>query len=215
MFTTNSPVRIILPGLGDVNELEQISRLTGERDEWWAPNQAPPRQTKVMTAPEIRGMPADQALMIYRGSAPALVHLPLVWDIAHWKQRVLDSQESTTGSARRVSCPIGRGRVRPARRCWDERVPAGGVAVVAASRSGASAAIVGRADRLGGVVSRLLPAHRSDQGLLVSAPEDGRGADGGDVGAQGGLRTALRGAEAYVVAGGAGTTRCISRCCSG
>ncbi|WP_245688045.1 type IV secretory system conjugative DNA transfer family protein [Rhodococcus phenolicus] len=92
MFTTNSPVRIILPGLGDVNELEQISRLTGERDEWWAPNQAP-RQTKVMTAPEIRGMPADQALMIYRGSAPALVHLPLVWDIAHWKQRVLDSQE--------------------------------------------------------------------------------------------------------------------------
>lgn len=92
MFTTNSPVRIILPGLGDVNELEQISRLTGERDEWWSPTQAP-RQTKVMTAPEIRGMPADQALMIYRGAAPARVHLPLVWDIPHWKKRVLDSRE--------------------------------------------------------------------------------------------------------------------------
>jgi len=92
MFTTNSPVRIILPGLGDVPELEQISRLTGEREQWWSPTQAP-RQTTVMTAPEIRQMPADQALMIYRGSAPALVHLPLVWDIAHWRKRVLDSHE--------------------------------------------------------------------------------------------------------------------------
>jgi len=92
MFTTNSPVRIILPGLGDVHELEQISRLTGEREQWWSPTQAP-RQTTVMTAPEIRQMPADQALMIYRGSAPALVHLPLVWDIAHWRKRVLDSHE--------------------------------------------------------------------------------------------------------------------------
>lgn len=92
MFTTNSPVRIVLPGLGDVNELEQISRLTGEREEWWSPKQAP-RQAKVLTAPEIRGMPADQALMIYRGSAPILLHLPLVWDIEHWKKRVLESQE--------------------------------------------------------------------------------------------------------------------------
>ncbi|WJJ14707.1 TraM recognition domain-containing protein (plasmid) [Prescottella equi] len=91
MFTTNSPVRIILPGLGDMRELEEISKLTGSREEWFAPHQAP-RQMPVMSGSEVRQMAEDQALMIYRGANPALLHLPTVWEVPHLKERVLESQ---------------------------------------------------------------------------------------------------------------------------
>ena len=91
MFTTTSPVRIVLPGLGDQAELESISRLLGTYDEWMAPGQGP-RTKPVMSGDEIRKMPADQALVIYRDASPALVHLPTVWDVPHLAQRVEDSK---------------------------------------------------------------------------------------------------------------------------
>lgn len=91
MFTTNSPARIVLPGLLDGQELESLSRLLGNYDEWMAHGQMP-RSKPVMSASEIRGMPADQALLLYRDAAPALVHLPAVWDVPHMAQRVNDSK---------------------------------------------------------------------------------------------------------------------------
>lgn len=91
MFTTTSPVRIVLPGLGDQSELESLSRLLGTYDEWMAPGHGP-RTKPVMSGDEIRKMPADQALVIYRDASPALVHLPTVWDVPHLAERVKDSK---------------------------------------------------------------------------------------------------------------------------
>ncbi|WP_370185774.1 type IV secretory system conjugative DNA transfer family protein [Rhodococcus wratislaviensis] len=87
MFTTTSPVRVILPGLMDDAELGSISRLLGDYEEWITPHHAP-RSRPVMSIRDLREMPADQAIMLYRGAAPALVHLPTVWALPAIKAQV-------------------------------------------------------------------------------------------------------------------------------
>ena len=92
MFTTTSPVRVILPGLMDDAELASISRLLGDYDEWHTPHHAP-RSRPVMSIRNLREMPADQAIILYRGAAPALVHLPTVWNVPTVKAKVDASEE--------------------------------------------------------------------------------------------------------------------------
>jgi hypothetical protein len=90
-LTTESPVRLILPGLGDDQELASISRLLGNRDEYTSP-QGPPRSVPRMPVDQIRQMPADQGLMLARGMAPVKLHLPTVWDVPDLKERVEANQ---------------------------------------------------------------------------------------------------------------------------
>ncbi|MFD4366978.1 type IV secretory system conjugative DNA transfer family protein [Rhodococcus sp. NPDC058521] len=92
-LSTDSPVRIYLPGLGDEQELTSLSRLLGTRDEYTAPH-APPRSVPIMSPNDIRQMPQDQALMIARQMSPAKLHLPTVWDIPDLAKRVQANQDA-------------------------------------------------------------------------------------------------------------------------
>ncbi|MDF3285023.1 TraM recognition domain-containing protein [Gordonia sp. N1V] len=77
-FLKSSPVRIVLPGLGDDRELQSLSRLCGTRTVYDGPNHTP-RDIPVMRDSDIRQMPEDQGLMIYRNAKPALIRIPSVW----------------------------------------------------------------------------------------------------------------------------------------
>ncbi|MYR08984.1 TraM recognition domain-containing protein [Gordonia sp. SID5947] len=79
-FTINAPNRIILPGLGDQQELDSLSRLFGTRYERMSPDPHDIREKAVLSVDEIREMEEDQALMIYRGTKPIMLTLPQVWD---------------------------------------------------------------------------------------------------------------------------------------
>lgn len=79
-FTINAPNRIVLPGLGDQQELDSLSRLFGTRYEQIGPDSRDVRERAVLTVDEIREMDEDQALMIYRGAKPIMLTLPQVWD---------------------------------------------------------------------------------------------------------------------------------------
>ncbi|MFC3244932.1 type IV secretory system conjugative DNA transfer family protein [Gordonia humi] len=90
-FTINAPNRMILPGLGDIDELESVSRLFGT---WMEPQSERPgdvRERRVLSPQEIRELPEDQALMIYRNTRPVIVHLPTVWDRPEHAAAVTDS----------------------------------------------------------------------------------------------------------------------------
>ncbi|WP_200175353.1 type IV secretory system conjugative DNA transfer family protein [Tomitella cavernea] len=91
-LTTESPMRIVLPGLADDQELASLSRLIGDRDDFYS-RQAGPRRVPILPAAEIRQMPADRALVIYRGAKPALVSLPTVWDTPALRERVTASRD--------------------------------------------------------------------------------------------------------------------------
>lgn len=91
-FTINAPNRIILPGLGDEEELASVSRLFGQRYESIGSRESDVRQRQVITVDEIREMPEDQALMIYRGAPAMIVRLPSVWENAQAKAAVEHSQ---------------------------------------------------------------------------------------------------------------------------
>lgn len=91
-LTTESPVRIILPGLADDQELANISRLLGDREQQHGPHMAPQR-VPIMPPADIRRMPAGQALVIYRQSKPALLRVPTVWEIPDLKDRVTASRD--------------------------------------------------------------------------------------------------------------------------
>ena len=77
-FAKSAPARIILPGLGDERELNELSRLCGSRTVYDAPYNTA-REVPRMTSAQIREMPDDQGLMLYRNAAPALIRLPSVW----------------------------------------------------------------------------------------------------------------------------------------
>ncbi|UPW12019.1 TraM recognition domain-containing protein (plasmid) [Gordonia terrae] len=79
-FTINAPNRIVLPGLGDQQELDSLSRLFGTRYERIGADPRDVRERAVLTVDEIREMDEDQALMIYRGAKPIMLTLPQVWD---------------------------------------------------------------------------------------------------------------------------------------
>lgn len=89
-LTTESPVRIVLPGLADDQELTSLSRLIGDRDDFHSPRSGP-RRVPIMPAAEIRQMRPERALVIYRGAKPALVHVPTVWDVPDHRARVRES----------------------------------------------------------------------------------------------------------------------------
>lgn len=91
-LTTESPIRVILPGLADDQELASLSRLIGDREQYHSPRMAPQR-VPIMPAADIRQMPADMALVIYRGARPALVRLPTVWDVPDLKAAVIESKD--------------------------------------------------------------------------------------------------------------------------
>lgn len=101
-LTTESPVRLILPGLGDDQELASISRLLGNRDEYTS-HQAPPRSVPRMPIDQIRQMPTDQGLMLARGMAPVKLHLPAVWDVPDLKERVEANQAAFDEYAAKAS----------------------------------------------------------------------------------------------------------------
>ncbi|KXP11594.1 hypothetical protein AXK57_21885 [Tsukamurella pulmonis] len=95
MFTTNSPVRLILPGLGDPQELNDIAQLTDEAREWVAnvDGHATLQTNKVMTGAAIRQMDEDRALMLYRGAAPIILHMPTLFDFPDSKAKAKSSQK--------------------------------------------------------------------------------------------------------------------------
>lgn len=94
-LSSDSPARIYLPGLGDEGELSALSRLMGSRDEYISldPRSAP-RSVPVMALNEIREMPEDQALMIYRNARPMKVRLPSVWDVPDLSKLVRANQSA-------------------------------------------------------------------------------------------------------------------------
>lgn len=92
-FTINAPNRILLPGLGDEDELASVSKLFGHRWEQIGPRDTDRRQRPVLTVDEIREMDEDRALMIYRGTKAIIVQLPSVWDVKQATAAVRHSQQ--------------------------------------------------------------------------------------------------------------------------
>ncbi|OXM18061.1 hypothetical protein CBI33_28075 [Rhodococcus erythropolis] len=92
-LSTDSPARMYLPGLGDESELAALSRLMGSRDEYTSHDpRSAPRSVPVMALNEIREMPEDQALMMFRNAKPMKVRLPSVWDVPDLSKRVRANQ---------------------------------------------------------------------------------------------------------------------------
>ena len=92
LFTDSAPVRLILPGLSGDRELAELSRLCGTIDEYEPitdPTHTPRLRTRnVMEPSDIRQMPTDHALLVARGAAPFVVHLPTVWENKPWRKEV-------------------------------------------------------------------------------------------------------------------------------
>ncbi|MFD4406648.1 type IV secretory system conjugative DNA transfer family protein [Nocardia sp. NPDC058499] len=92
MLAYSAPAMLLLPGMrGD--ELNEISRLIGNRKEWRATigRGAPSYQLHdepIMTAAELREMDTDHGLLLYRNARPMKVHLPTVWQVPHTRKRV-------------------------------------------------------------------------------------------------------------------------------
>ncbi|MGN2638497.1 type IV secretory system conjugative DNA transfer family protein [Nocardia takedensis] len=92
MLAYSAPAMLILPGMrGD--ELNDISRLIGNRKEWRATigSGRPSFQLHdepVMTAAELREMDTDHGLLLYRNAPPVKVHLPTVWQVPAHRARV-------------------------------------------------------------------------------------------------------------------------------
>lgn len=94
-LSTDSPARLFLPGLGDESELAALSRLMGTRDEYTSRDpRSAPRSVPVMALNEIREMPEDQALMMFRNAKPMKVRLPSVWDVPDLAKRVRANQSA-------------------------------------------------------------------------------------------------------------------------
>ena len=94
-LSTDSPARMYLPGLGDESELAALSRLMGTRDEYTSRDpRSAPRSVPVMALNEIREMPEDQALMMFRNAKPMKVRLPSVWDVPDLAKRVRANQSA-------------------------------------------------------------------------------------------------------------------------
>ncbi|MCS3779389.1 type IV secretory system conjugative DNA transfer family protein [Tsukamurella ocularis] len=93
MFTINSPVRVILPGLADPAELKSLEELSGPRREWVADatGHSTLQTRPVMYDSEIRTMDEGQAFMLPRAARPILLHVPSVWDFPDSKARVESS----------------------------------------------------------------------------------------------------------------------------
>ena len=107
LFTDSAPVRLILPGLSGDRELAELSRLCGTIDEYEPitdPTHTPRLRTRnVMEPSDIRQMPTDNALLVARGAAPFLVHLPTVWENKPWRKEI----DASKALFDKVAPPLG------------------------------------------------------------------------------------------------------------
>ena len=96
LLTDSAPARLILPGLTGDRELAELSALCGTVDEYEPvidPTHPPRLRTRnVMEKSDIRSMPVDHALLVVRGAAPFVVHLPTVHDSKAWRQEIAASK---------------------------------------------------------------------------------------------------------------------------
>lgn len=95
LFINSAPVRIVLAGMTDDRHLEELSSLSGTIEEYEpiTDPQHPPRlrTRRVLEKHEIRQLDSDHGLMITRGAAPFLVHLPTVFARKEWKREIAAS----------------------------------------------------------------------------------------------------------------------------
>ncbi|MEV0246863.1 TraM recognition domain-containing protein [Nocardia sp. NPDC050712] len=93
VLAQSAPAMLILPGLRGTDELAGLSRLIGERRSWEASLHQGGRSYQlhddtVLRPDEIRELPTEQALLLYRNAPAALLRLPSVWEVPHWRQQV-------------------------------------------------------------------------------------------------------------------------------
>ena len=118
LFINSAPVRIVLAGMTDDRHLEELSSLSGTIEEYepMIDPQHPPRlrTRRVLEKHEIRQLESDQGLMITRGAAPFLVHLPTVFARKQWKREIAASTAAfekvcpSTGDDTETTTPIRR-----------------------------------------------------------------------------------------------------------
>ncbi|WP_167769058.1 type IV secretory system conjugative DNA transfer family protein [Nocardia sp. CS682] len=96
VLAQSAPAMLILPGLRGTDELASISRLIGERRGWEASLHQGGRTYQlhddtVLRADEIRELPSDHALLLYRNAPACLLRLPSVWETPSWRREALAS----------------------------------------------------------------------------------------------------------------------------
>ena len=85
----NTPVRLILPGLGDDEELAALSRLIGRERKWIkTPKGGQLVEVDRWPLDRIRQIPQGHGLLLYRNAPPLLVKLPDVWGSRRTAARV-------------------------------------------------------------------------------------------------------------------------------
>lgn len=98
LFINSAPVRIILAGMTDDRHLEELSSLSGTYEEYEPmidPRHAPHLRTRrVLEKHQIRQLESDNGLMLTRGAAPFLVHLPTVFERKQWKREIIASTQA-------------------------------------------------------------------------------------------------------------------------
>ena len=118
LFTDSPPARLVLPGLSGDQELAELSRLCGTIDEYEPitdPTHQPRLRTRnVMEGSDIRQMPVDNALLIIRGAAPFVVHLPTVWEVKQWRREV----EASIADFAQIVPPVSSTRFSGEERRW-------------------------------------------------------------------------------------------------
>ncbi len=96
VLAQSAPAMLILPGLRGTEELASISRLIGERRGWEATLHQGTRSYQlhddtVLRADEIRELPSDQGLLLYRNAPACLLRLPSVWEVPAWREQAIAS----------------------------------------------------------------------------------------------------------------------------
>ncbi|MFI6998284.1 type IV secretory system conjugative DNA transfer family protein [Nocardia sp. NPDC050175] len=115
VLAQSAPAMLILPGLRGTDELAAISRLIGERRSWEASLHQGGRTYQlhddtVLRADEIRELPSDHGLLLYRNAPACLLRLPSVWEVPRWREQALAStalfdQIIATGTVPDYLCP--------------------------------------------------------------------------------------------------------------
>lgn len=108
LFIRSAPVTIVLAGMTDNQHLEELSSLSGTVEEYEpvVDPSIPPRlrTRRVLDKNEIRQLEPDQGLLLTRGAAPFVVHLPTVFERKAWKREI----EASTRAFEKV-CPSSEG----------------------------------------------------------------------------------------------------------
>ncbi|MEV6558293.1 TraM recognition domain-containing protein [Nocardia sp. NPDC051756] len=96
VLAQSAPAMLILPGLRGTDELAAISRLIGERRSWEASLHQGGRTYQlhddtVLRADEIRELPSDHGLLLYRNAPACLLRLPSVWEVGRLREQAIAS----------------------------------------------------------------------------------------------------------------------------